>query len=228
MKKLLVALALASTAVSASAITVNSGLLYVDNAVETPLIQEWGPVGDADYAIGDIAYAGTLKSVASGTFTATYLGQKAGFANRYMAMGNTLVGAGRPTQCNDGSCANVQTGVGLTSTIWIAAETAIDFAFFSDNNGDLAADALTTVENGDPLISGSKSRGILFFMNTFGLKDGSGKLFDFLVGYDDNNSDNDFDDFVVGVRAVPVPAALPLLASAFAAFGIARRKNKQA
>ena len=36
----------------------------------------------------------------------------------------------------------------------------------------------------------------------------------------------DFDDHVVGVSAVPVPAALPLLASALGAFGIARRRNK--
>ncbi|PPD56073.1 MAG: hypothetical protein CTY10_06135, partial [Methylotenera sp.] len=31
---------------------------------------------------------------------------------------------------------------------------------------------------------------------------------------------------VSAVSAVPVPAALPLLATAFGAFGIARRRNK--
>ncbi len=36
----------------------------------------------------------------------------------------------------------------------------------------------------------------------------------------------DFDDHAVGVSAVPVPAALPLMASALGAFGIARRRNK--
>ena len=39
----------------------------------------------------------------------------------------------------------------------------------------------------------------------------------------------DFDDHAIGVstvNAVPVPAALPLMASALGAFGIARRSNK--
>ncbi len=49
----------------------------------------------------------------------------------------------------------------------------------------------------------------------------------FLLLLDDSKVNfTDFDDHAVGVSAVPVPAALPLMASALGAFGIARRRNK--
>ncbi len=49
----------------------------------------------------------------------------------------------------------------------------------------------------------------------------------FRIGFNDNgSSDTDGDDLVIEVSAIPVPAALPLLATAFGAFGIARRRNK--
>lgn len=55
----------------------------------------------------------------------------------------------------------------------------------------------------------------------------------FLLLLDDSFASHmDFDDHAVGVSevnevsAVPVPAALPLMASALGAFGIARRRNK--
>jgi hypothetical protein len=227
MKKLLVALALVSAASGASATTVNAGYLYVDNAVATPLAMPWGPVSGVSMPVGAIGYEGALKSVATGTFTATYLGQAAGFANLYLGQGTELAGAGRALGWPNVGFTPV-VGVGLTQTINVAANTVIDFAFATDNNNDGIVDAGTVQANGAANIAGSQSKGILFFLNTFGLKDAEGKLFDFLVGYDDINSDNDFDDYVIGVTAVPVPAALPLLASALAAFGIARRKSKQA
>lgn len=56
--------------------------------------------------------------------------------------------------------------------------------------------------------------------------------YEFVLGFNDGNGiDRDFDDMVVGVKAVsaiPVPAALPLLASALGMFGIARRRKTQA
>ena len=48
----------------------------------------------------------------------------------------------------------------------------------------------------------------------------------FLLLLDDSFATHmDFDDHAIGVSAVPVPAALPLMASALGAFGFARRRN---
>jgi hypothetical protein len=56
-----------------------------------------------------------------------------------------------------------------------------------------------------------------------------GSGYEYVFGFNDNGSkDGDFDDLVVGVKAVsavPVPAALPLLASALGMFGVARRRK---
>jgi hypothetical protein len=56
-----------------------------------------------------------------------------------------------------------------------------------------------------------------------------GSGYEYVLGFNDSSKvDGDFDDLVVGVKAVsavPVPAALPLLASALGMFGIARRRQ---
>ncbi len=50
--------------------------------------------------------------------------------------------------------------------------------------------------------------------------------YDFIIGFNDSGStDGDYDDLVVGVNAVPLPAALPLMASALGMFGVARRRK---
>ena len=50
----------------------------------------------------------------------------------------------------------------------------------------------------------------------------------FLLLLNDSGNGTDFDDHAVQVSAVPVPAALPLMASALGAFGIARRRSNKA
>jgi len=50
--------------------------------------------------------------------------------------------------------------------------------------------------------------------------------YDFIIGFNDSGSaDGDYDDLMVGVNAVPLPAALPLMASALGMFGVARRRK---
>ena len=44
----------------------------------------------------------------------------------------------------------------------------------------------------------------------------------------DSGDGDDFDDHAVSVSAVPLPAALPLMASALGMFGLSRRKSKKA
>lgn len=49
----------------------------------------------------------------------------------------------------------------------------------------------------------------------------------FVLMLDDNHQGKhtDFDDHIIGVSQVPVPAALPLMASALGMFGVARRRK---
>ena len=220
MRKLLVAvgLALAATGVNANIVSGNLAITG-ENTVNIVSPNSWGPIStipDGGYTSG---ISGTLISNVTGTFTATYLGQVATFANFFLAGGNELNG-GRPL----GGFNNLIAGIGNTISTNVTAGNAVDFAFSRDNNGDNVAD-LPLVRNGDSL---QARRGILFFLNTYGLTNASGDAFDFLIGFNDSAPDNDYDDYVVGVTAVPVPAALPLLASALGLFGISRKGKGKA
>jgi hypothetical protein len=218
MKKLMVALGFALAATGANANVVSGHLEITGNStVNIVSPNSWGPIGsipEGGYASG---ISGTLRSNVSGMFTATYLGQQATYANFFLGGGTELNG-GRAAK----GLGNPIAGIGNTISTYVAAGDNVDFAFGQDNNGNNIPDQ-AVFNNGQ---ANGKVRGILFFLNTYGLTDAGGHLFDFLIGYNDTGGDRDFDDYVVGATHVPVPAALPLLASALGMFGVARRKNK--
>ena len=146
---------------------------------------------------------GQLSATAGTTLKFTFLGNEA--ANINTLLFNDLV---VPDSATDTVVINksflLNTGSGV-----------VNFGF---------RDGITALNTTNPEFN------IVYFENVDSLTDESGNLFAFLVGYNDNDSiDADFDDYVVGiseVTVVPVPAAFPLMASAFGAFGIARRSNR--
>lgn len=206
MKKILIALGFALSASMASATVVGNLEVYNEAAVViTPSDGGWGPIdviAEGGYISGT---SGTLRALTDGVFTATYLGQVASIGNFYLG-GSQMNGTS-----NGGSLRS-------TDSMSVLAGQDINFGFGEDGLGSI-------FYNGDVNL---EHRGILFFANTFGLVDNNGQLFDFLIGYNDTATVNaDYDDYVVGVvNTVPVPAALPLMASALGAFAIARRRNK--
>lgn len=164
----------------------------------------------------------SIVGAGSGTFSATYLGSESGFANNY----TQNLGAGVQTM------AEGVVGDNLSATI--TGPGALDFGFFSQdasgpfgsfNNGGSAGSILGFVVL---KAFSSDVAGAGFDNNT------SLGAFDFLLGFNDaGTSDADYDDYVVGIKftpntvsEVPLPAALPLMASAIGLFGFGANRRR--
>jgi hypothetical protein len=216
MKNLLVAVSLTLAAVSAHANVVSGGLEITGESLFNLTLSDagWGSIEGIPEGYYTAGMTGTMQARKDGIFTATYLGQAATYANRYVGLDGGRAVKGYTNPIN---------GIRNTASVYAAAGSVVDFSFGQDNNGDGVFDQ-SVFANG---MVNQASRGIAFFANSFGLLDNRGYLFDFLIGYNDSASaDRDFDDYVVGVRHVPAPAALPLLATALGMFGLSRRKSK--
>lgn len=197
MKKVLLALGFTAIATSAQAITV--GNLALNTYGSTMFI------GTNDVINTSTGTFGQLSATASTTLKFTFLGNEA--ANINTLLFNDLAVPGSVTATgtvaiNDSFLLNTGSGV-------------VNFGF---------RDGITALNTINPQFN------IVFFENVDSLTDESGNPFAFLVGYNDNDSiDADFDDYVVGISeltVVPVPAALPLMASGLGLFGLSRRRNK--
>jgi len=202
MKKILIALGFTLAAASAQASTITSGDLQL---VTTDAITFTGGAHDIIKVGGVDALGGTfgqLSALKDTTFAVTFLGKEAYRTNFFLSNGTPVVG----------SANNVAT-VGQTFFFDIAAGV-IDFGFKGPEvtalNTDINNQRIAYITNDGSYIDANTNN-----------------PYSFLIGFNDGDRiDGDYDDYVVGVSAVPVPAALPLMASALGAFGIARRRNK--
>ncbi len=202
MKKILIALGFTLAAVSAQAATLSLSDL---GSVTFSSATISAPTAGHDVITGATGGTFGLLSVdMDTTFRATFLGKEAGDVNFYVVNG-----------VNVANSANNVASVGDSFTFDVLAG-AINFGF---------NDAVTGVSASN---IGDSINKIAYIANNGNYIDAAtGNPYAFLIGFNDSGSlDGDYDDYVIGVSAVPVPAALPLMASALGAFGIARRRNK--
>ena len=215
MKKLLVALGFALAATGANANIVSGGLTVIGETPTAivPSDAGWGGNGSTlDESLYTSGYAGTLTANTAGFFEATYLGQVASFPNQYASNGMSFYGNNVPLP-NYTSPGSSLGGIGVS-----AGET-IAFNFIDGGDNSIFA-------NGD---INKEFQGFIF-LDAAVWNAIHETAYDFLIGYNDSADVNsDYDDYVVGVvNHVPVPAALPLMASALGMFGVSRRKSKKA
>jgi hypothetical protein len=211
MKKLLLAVSLAFAATGVQATTIVGNQLSLDyvepgfsfvgtnDVLNFDILGGGAPVG---------GYNGQLSALSDVEFRVTFLGKSASNTNFYMSNGSVVTGSGTD-----------DIAVGTTMYFDVTAGL-IDFGF--TGTGGLTAANLDASHIGNiAYIATYAGSGDPYFDPTTGLP------FDFIIGFNDGGSpDDDFDDYVIGVTAaIPVPAALPLMASALGMFGIARRRK---
>ena len=144
---------------------------------------------------------GVVTALSAGNIRATYLGQESGHLNQFSFIFDNLFEI---------------TPIGNSAFDSQATAGALSFKFIDTFTG-------TEYSNGSvniAIMSGAIPSSIS------GTDYGP---FDYILGFNDFFGDNDYDDFVVGLEftpaTVPVPAALPLLATALGLFGFSRRKS---
>ena len=216
MKKLLVALGFTMAAMSAQASTLSlappvsgpSSIHFTEASSSCPDCGHDVITGATDGLFG------TLSIDSDASFVATFLGSEAGNTNFYVGNGLNVM-------------SNKSSNVGDTFAFDVSAG-AINFGFYDQSTGVSAANIGDNI-NKIAYITNKYTTNEMTGERTYDYNDASGNPFAFLIGFNDSGSlDGDYDDYVVGVNAVPVPAALPLMASALGLFGVSRRKSKKA
>ena len=168
---------------------------------------------------------GNLVANVAGTITFTYLGQESGNKNRFKL---DLGSSNQYFYDNNGSSGQTALGSSITDTT--VAPGLVDFKF-TDTSPWLFDQSVSNGSNPNKFnglsfaFLGSVVNGAFVFdtTTTYG-------SFDYIIGLNDLANDDDYDDLVVGVKftpsAVPVPAALPLMATALGLFGFGASRRR--
>lgn len=204
MKKLALAVALAASFGSAHA----SGL-YIDSPTGSYTINE----GNLDNPVVPFAVVsdvvdtttagvwGRLGATHQEYVSFTFLGSSSGYNNSF--------------KFSLGSLGELDT-IGETLTATVMGAGLLDFSFINLSNGSSFSNISSTFTTA----------------HAFTIVDAHGvNGFDYYIGYNDNGVwDTDYNDFLVGVSTseVPVPAALPLMASGLGLLGFAGFRRKSA
>lgn len=204
MKKLALAVALAASFGSAHA----SGL-YIDSPTGSYTINE----GNLDNPVVPFAVVsdvvdtttagvwGRLGATSNHKVTFTFLGSSSGYTNSF--------------KFDLGSLGELDT-IGESLTSEVTGTGLLDFTFKNISNGSFFNNISSTFTTA----------------HAFTIVDAHGvNGFDYYIGYNDNGVwDTDYNDFLVGVSTseVPVPAALPLMASGLGLLGFAGFRRKSA
>jgi len=147
---------------------------------------------------------GMLTALSNGIVRATYLGQASGHVNQFSF------------SIEDGLNLFEVSPIGSSTSVTQAAAGALSFKFIDNNTGTEYSNGSSSIA----IMSGAIPSSIIG--SNYG-------PFDYILGFNDFFGDTDYDDFVVGIEftpaTVPVPAALPLLATALGLFGFSRRKS---
>lgn len=196
MKKLALAVALMGFMGSASA----TGLSIV-NESPTFAISQFGLTPDLTGPVTSGSF-GTLFADVAGTITFTYIGQDSSFVNRF-----ALVVDGPNLRLNESDIP------GVTNVSSSIDAGLVKFRFVDLENNK-------TINNGE---LSTAIFGFAFLDVTKALPN------EFYIGFNDAfDGDADYDDFVVKATfsAVPVPAALPLMATALGLFGFGASRRR--
>ena len=201
MKRLISALALASLAASASALSIVATPAPGGNTGITPGL----PGATVDVVIPGFSavngFIGSLSAVnPPGAVMYTYLGREAAATNTFFNLG--------------GSSQTITTASAVGTTSLQSANGLLDFYFTSSLNGTLVYNGFAG--NSEP---------------TFAIFNGGNSGYDYVLGFSDSGAahDLDYDDMVIGVTAVPEPETYMMMLAGLGAMAfVARRRRPQA
>jgi PEP-CTERM motif len=202
MKRLVSAVALASLAVTASAVD-----LVVQSPVATgisPGVYFNLPTPISGFsAVGGVI--GTLALLGGpGEVTYTFLGKEASNTNTFFGLFDPGATAGQI----------VTTDLAGTSKTQSNVNGALEFSFKTSTPGSLV------VSNGWATNTAP----------TFAIFDGGTSGYEYILGYSDAGglNDRDFDDMVIGVNAIPEPQTYALILAGLGVVSFVARRRRQA